>query len=575
MMRLRPLTTPFWMDRRPKWLTIVSVSMSLKEKIALGLLVSLMVVSGFMTVRGYINRNTDLIPQHGGSYREATIGQPRYLNPILAGANDLDADISRLVYSSLFKFDKELNIVNDLATDYSISEDEKQYTIMIRDDVLWHDGEKLTAEDIVFTIRSIKTPDYGSPLENSFQGVEVEKVDDHTVRFTLQEPYAPFLANLTVGIAPKHVWENISPKNASLAEQMLKPVGSGPFKFSEIITKRRTGEVTSVRLVKNKEYYQEPAYLDEFSFAFFNTNEEAVQALIADKVDGLSWLSLSHKDKFNFRTSYEIHRLLLPQYFSLFYNQEKTRILEDDNVRQALTLATERETIIEEALDGEGDPLQLPLPEGLFGYSDEGNEPVYDPSKAKEILEEGGWVLNSEGVRTKDGKPLKLKITTTDWPEYIKTAEIIKKQWGNIGVEVELEHLGAGSIQQTAVGPRDYEVLLYGQILPPIPDPYPFWHSTRTETPGLNLSLVKDEELDKTLEAIRTTSDETKRLEEFTKFQDRIADINPATILYRPYYLFSQKDDVQGVDVKYISLPADRYNNVEDWHVETKRIWKN
>ena len=264
------------------------LSMTAREKAAMLALGIVFLVSATLSITGYIGRNTILIAESGGAYREAAVGQPRYLNPILAPTSDLDLDITRLVYSSLFKLNRKLELENDLATGYEISTDQKTYTVKLRDDVTWHDGEPFKADDVVFTIRSIQTPDYASPLFSSFQGVDVEKVDDSTVRFKLQQPYALFLTSLTVGIAPQHVWEDIPPKNASLAEQILKPVGTGPFKFSEIATRRKTGDITGLTLIRNDAYHQQKPYLEEINFLFYPSHEEAVQALLGSQVDGLS-----------------------------------------------------------------------------------------------------------------------------------------------------------------------------------------------------------------------------------------------------------------------------------------------
>lgn len=559
----------------PKRLELLWLTMTHRERAAFAALGIVLFFSTTFSLTGYVRRHTTLIPEQGGTYREAAVGQPRYLNPILAATNDLDLDITRLVYSSLFKLNQNLEIENDLASGLEISSDQKTYTVKLRHDIAWHDGEPFTADDVVFTIRSIQTPDYASPLQSSFQGVDVEKVDNHTVRFTLEQPYALFVTNLTVGIAPQHVWENIPPKNASLAEQILKPVGTGPFQFSEITTRRKTGDITSLTLQRNERYYQTKPYLAEIIFTFFPTHEEAVQVLVSSQVDGVSFLPLQLAGDLKWRASYTVHRLLIPQYFALFFNQNKNDLLADAGLRSSLALAVDRKTIVQEALGGEGDVLHLPIPPGIFAYHEEFGEAAFDPEAAKQNLEDTGWRdADGDGIREKENQRLHLKITTTDWPEYIRTAELIQQQWLKIGVETEIESLGAGTIQQTAVRPRDYEVLLFGEILPAQPDPYPFWHSTQTRSPGLNLALFKDQAVDKLLEEARQEPDQNKRREKYIAFQEKILDLNPAIILYRPYYLFAQKSKVRGLEIKHGDLPAARFNQMEKWHVRTKRVWK-
>ncbi len=557
----------------PRWTKTFFTYTTIIERITLGTLLVLLIISGIFSVTNFTKKNTQLMPQQGGTYHEAAVGQPRHINPILAGANDLDADISRLIYSGLFRFDNNLKLNNDLATDFKISDYEKQYTIHLQQNVFWLYGAPFTADDVIFTVRSIQTPDYGSPLITAFQGVAVEKIDDYTVLFTLPQPYAPFLTSLTVGIVPEHVWSSIEPQNASLAEQMLKPIGTGPFQFSEIITRRKTGDITAFHLIKNPNYYNEPPFLDKLIFTFYTSHEEAAQALLTNKVDGIGFLPLHLFKDFQHHNTLNTHRLLLPQYFAIFFNQQKNEALREAGVRSALALATDRKQIVTDALQSQGEPLHLPIPPGIISYHEEMTVPNANLEAAKQNLQESGWEdTNNDGIREKDNKKLTIKITTTDWPEYVSTAENIKQQWQKIGVDVQLEHLGAGTIQQTVVQPREYEALLFGEILPADPDPYPFWHSTQTRSPGLNLSLFKNKITDKLLEEARKISDTSIRQEKYQEFQNKILEHNPAIILYRPFYLFTTKK-VYGVNANYAELPAGRFNNITEWHMNRKRIW--
>ncbi|MBI1833307.1 MAG: hypothetical protein HYR90_00615 [Candidatus Andersenbacteria bacterium] len=556
------------------WWDLLIKYSSVREKMILLVLLAVAIGSAIFTVSGFVRRNTTLIAQAGGAYTEGAVGQPRHINPILAGSNDLDRDISNVIFSSLFKVNSNLEFEGDLASAYTISEDGRTYTITLKENITWHDGAPFTAEDVLFTIRSIQTPDYDSPLESSFQGVQVAAPDPRTVVFTLKEPYAPFLQNLTVGIVPKHVWEAVPPQNAALAEQMLKPVGTGPFKFAEITTRRRTGEITALRLVRNDSYYGQHTYLDELVFSFYATPDEALAALTTNQVDGVSFLPVSLAESVKNRSGITIHRLLLPQYFGLFFNPVKNDLLSDAGIRDALVLATDRQAIITEALAGEAKSLHTPIPPGMFTFNGEVDAPTFNPDVARQNLEEAGWKdEDGNGIREKAGKELRFVITTTDWPEYAQTAELVKKQWEAIGVAVETQSHGAGAIQQTVVGPRDYEVLLYGEVLSVDPDPYAFWHSTQTRNPGLNLSLFKDQQVDKLLEEARKTLNVDERKAKYADFQQRFLELNPAIILYQPYYLFAQRDDVRGLTVEQANLPDSRFNDVELWHVRTKRIW--
>jgi len=545
-----------------------------QEKTILGFLSILLITSLSLSITGYVARHSTLVAQNGGTYTEAIVGQPRYINPILASSNDADMDLTKVVYSSLFRLGPDLALKNDLATSVEVSKDGKTYTIQMREDALWHDGKNVTADDVIFTIESIQLKDNNSPIAQTFQGVSVLKIDNKTIRFILQKTaYAPFLSTLTIGILPKHVWENIPAKTASFAEQQLKPVGSGPFVFNEIITKKKTGEITSISFVRNDQYYGQKAHLSNVVFTFLNTHEEAISALTANKVDGIGHLPSSLVSSVENRSALQIKKLLLPQYFGLFFNQSKNPILNDAGVRSALDLAIDRKDIVTQALNGQGEPLGMPIPSGLFSFPTI-QDSVYDMEKAKQNLDDAGWkVGKNDGIREKDGKQLEFTITTTDWQEYIKTAELVKEKWAAIGVKTNIKNVSTAVIQQTVVTPRQYEILLYGESLPANPDPYPFWHSTQIKSPGLNLSLVQDKDIDKLLENARISTDQEKRKELLQSFIERFLDIRPAIVLYRPYYLYAQRSQVKGIYIEQGGLPSDRFNNIEEWHVRVKRVW--
>lgn len=559
----------------PPWALKLYWHASLHERIMVAALGILLIISGLVFIVQVYRNNTTLVPQSGGTYTEASFGQPRYLNPILAQASDLDVDITRLVYSPLFSLDSSLNLQNELADRYDVSADRKEYTVYLKHGVTWHDGEAFTADDVVFTIRSIQTPDYGSPLLNAFQGVDVSRVDDYTVLFKLKQPYTPFLSSLTIGITPQHVWENVAPKNAALAEQMLKPVGTGPYKFSEITTRRKTGEIVSLELIRNPAFFGTRPYLDTIIFTFYPTQEEAFQALQTGRADGISFLPLPLFEQARQGRAITIKRLFLPQYFALFFNQAKQPKLKSAELRQALTLALDRNQIVKEALHDEGEAISVPLIAHPPITPDEFPPPVFDLAAARQLLDSAGWKdIDGDGIREKNDERLHLTINTTDWPEYVKTAELVQQQWRNIGIETEIKHFGAGTIQQSVVRPRDYDILLFGEILSAVPDPYPFWHSSQVKSPGLNLALLQDKAIDRLLEDARQSSDPEQQKEKYTEFLRRFADLKPAIILYQPHYLFASAQKVHSDATAQAALPSDRFNSIASWYVKTRRVWK-
>jgi peptide/nickel transport system substrate-binding protein len=557
-----------------KFFSTISNNLSNRERSTLMVCVTVVIVGVIWGTALFIKEKTTLIPKEGGTYREGAVGQPRYISPVLARTNDVDMNISRLVYSGLMRVDENKKVIGDLAEKIDISADGKIYTARLRSNIKWHDGEQFNADDVLFTIQTIQNPESKSPAAPIFQGVTVEKIDDQTITFSLQEPYAPFLYNLTQSIMPEHVWESVEPKNISLAEQNLKPIGTGPFMFKKL-KKNTMGEVRDYELTRFDGYFGQRPYINEIIFSFYQSNEELLRAFQGNKIDGMSFVPPTLVAEINRIRSAKVYRAKLPQYFAVFFNQARQPVLADQTIRTALDLAIDRDKIIREALYNEGTRIDTPIPPGFLGYQEGLGRVEYNPNKANQNLDEAGWKVNEKtGIREKDGKPFTFTLTTTDWTEYTKTADLLAEQWRAIGADVKLEAQTVGTVQSEAIRPRAYDAILYGEVLGADPDPYPFWHSTQTRDPGLNLALYKDTESDKLLEQARKTTDIAKREETYKKFQERLIGAVPALFLYSPTYDYALHNNVHGQMLDAIQLPAQRFNTISTWYVKTKRIWK-
>ena len=532
----------------------------------------------FVLVRVY-QTVTHTVPQSGGKYTEALVGSPKYVNPILSQTNDTDMDISRLVFSGLLKIDTDQQLVNDLAERYEISEDQKEYTIYLRNDAKFHDKEDLNADDVLFTFESIQDTSYRSPLYLNFSGVALQRIDDHTIKFVLQEPFTPFLSSLTFGILPEHIWAEISPDSAYLAEYNLKPIGSGPFVFDNY-TKDKNGNIKSYELKRFDDYYNNKPYLDQISFKFYSDPISALEAAKNKHVDGISFVPNESKEDIQKRNgNIEYHSLRLPQYTAVFFNQ-KNELLKTKTVREALAHAVDKVSIVQNALGGEGEIIHGPILPGYVGYNQEIKKFEFNLEEAEKILEEDGWEYPEveEGepastVREKDGAELAFAISTINSPEYLATVDVIKQAWEGIGVRLEVKEYSTKDIQKRVINPRAYEALLFGEIVGTDPDPYPFWHSSQSRDPGLNLAVFFNKDIDQLLEEARKTNDEEQRRLKYLHFQNILADELPAIFLYNPVYTYGIDKKVRGLGGHYISVPSDRFSGIEDWYIKTNRKW--
>ncbi|MEK7102211.1 MAG: ABC transporter substrate-binding protein [Patescibacteria group bacterium] len=308
----------------------------------------------------------DEVPKNGGIYREAIVGAPQLINPLYASVNEADMDLARVMFSGLVRYDENGAITPDLAETFATNDKQTEYTVTMRPNMFWHDGEPLTVRDILFTFHAIQDPLYGSPLRVSFQGVTVTQTDERTVKFTLEKPFAPFLGSLTTGIIPEHVWGGIDPRNARNAPYNTRPIGSGPLKFKELV-RNDSGFIQSIALERNPLFYRRPTYLDSVRFQFYPSFEEAVQDIRSKQVDGLHFVPKQWRSHVE-RKYIVLRTLQLPRYTALFFNQKQAAVLKSKEVREALGLAIDKKQILQDVLQGEGAVINSPILEGFVGY---------------------------------------------------------------------------------------------------------------------------------------------------------------------------------------------------------------
>ena len=531
----------------------------------------------------YFYKNTQEVPSFGGGYIEGMVGQPRFINPILAQKNDIDSDLSSIVYSSLLKLNSEGKLVNDLAESYEIGEDNLTYTFHIKKGVKWHskkdsgdEKKELTVDDIIYTIQTIQNPEFNSSLRANWTGIGTKKIDDYTIQFILRNSYAPFLNNLTFGILPKHLWSKIKTNNFTLTEYNFRPVGSGPYIFKQL-TKDTEGKIISFELEVNNDYYGQKPFIKKLIFLFFQNEDDLIQAFNRKGINGINYLSPENMEKIIDLEDSNIQRLKIPRYFAIFFNQTKNKALSDEEVRLALSYAVDKNRLIQEILYGEGSSSNSPIPSQLLGYNP--NIKIYDYAQehAKNILDTAGWIdTDEDGIREKEDVKIEFTLVIPDQNELRKTGKLIQQMWKEIGVAVEIKEVPTetNELSDSYIKPREYEAVLVAQILNYDPDPFAFWHSSQKKETGLNLSLYDNPEIDKILEEARQEINSEARAEKYMKFQELLIEDVPAIFLYSPNYLYVQSQSIQGTNFNTIVIPSDRFNEIENWYMKTKRVWK-
>ncbi|NOY35723.1 MAG: hypothetical protein GXP44_02295 [bacterium] len=526
------------------------------------------------------------IPSQGGVLKEGVIGIPRFINPLLA-ISDADRDVAALVYSGLMRANNQGKLEPDLAEKYEVSEDGLVYTFTLRPNLVWHDGSPITSGDILFTIRQAQDPSLKSPRRASWEGIEVRKIDERTVEFTLQKPYAPFLENTTIGILPKHIWENASSERMALSEFNIRPIGSGPYKI-EKVSKDSSGIITSYALVPNEKFSLGEPNIGEIILKFYPSEKKLLRAYETGEIDSMSAVSPELAAQFK-KDSGKLKTLSLPRVFGIFFNQNNAKIFSQKEVRKALNMAANKQEIIDKVLKGFGVPLDYPLPPGTFGALME-KESGFSPERAAKLLLKNGWKLvpvsdkegqSGEGEKiwekkTKKGTMrLEFSLATSNTPEMKRAAEMVKAMWEKFGAKVDLRIFEIGDLNQNIIRPRKYDALLFGEVVGRDPDPFVFWHSSQRNDPGLNIAMYANVTVDKLLEKARTLSDNEERKKKYAEFQKEVAEDAPAVFLYSPRFIYVVPEFLKGVEkMESITVPSERFAQIHKWHIKTDKVWK-
>ncbi|MCK5080940.1 MAG: peptide ABC transporter substrate-binding protein [Candidatus Moranbacteria bacterium] len=551
--------------------------LSKKEKLALYLSIAFFSIGLVSWSIFYYFDATKKAPAMGGEYTEGIVGKPTYINPLLSRTNEVDGIISSLIFSSLLKYDKDSNLVNDLAESYEISDDKKTYTVKVRPDVKWHDNNRVTAGDVFFTAKLIQDPKFKSTLRGEWQDIRIELIDENTIKFILEKPYSPFLNKLTFGILPQHIFKDITPENFLINELNLKPVGSGPFEFAEF-KKDKQENIISYQLLANDDYRDRAPYLKKINFNFYGSEDELIEAYNKKEINGFGLFSYDKIQQFENNEDTAVRTLKSPRYFATFFNQTKSVPLSEKKIREALSYAINREAIIEQVFYSKAASSlnSLILPDfGEIKPSSETEKYNYNPEKAKELLKEDDWKQQEDGSWKKDEEELQISLISTQWPALIRTSELIKKQWEEIGIKVSVSNLELSNIQQNFIKPREYQVLLFGQeYFGNDPDPYHFWHSSEKHDPGNNIAVFGDDKLDELLGQVRESHALEEKEAKYHEIEKILANEIPAHYLFNVNYIYIMNQRIKGFETNSIVNPIFKFNDIVNWHINTKRVKK-
>lgn len=539
------------------------------------------------------------VPTNGGSLTEGIVGMPTLINPVLA-VSDADKDLTSVVYSGLMRKLPDGSFIADLAESYpEISKDELTYTFKIRDEAFFHDGEKVTADDVIFTIEKIKDPLLKSPRRNGWNNINVTKKDDLTVVFTLKEPYLSFMDSMTIGILPFHIWKNVSIPEFSLSSLNINAIGSGPYKIKSV-TKNNENLPEEYILKRFKNFTLGIPHIKNLKIISYTNEKDLIKGMLSQSIDQASGISPENAKNLE-KAGYIIHTTTLSRVFGIFFNNTNNKLLAEQAIIDAINKALDREMIVNEVLNGYGTIINSPIPENIF--KDESN--TLDNYKnahldeARAILEKAGWKMAEDKIMTRGGivtetKTTKVKgknvtkevkidkgpitkltfsITTGDTPELKKAVETIANQLSLVGIIVEVKVYEIGQLNQL-IRSRNYEALFFGQVVNHESDLYSFWHSSQKTDPGLNIAMFNNKKIDTILETTQKTSNIQNRTEKYKEFITEFNKNTPALLIYSPKYLYATSKGLNNIYLDSLNISSDRFISVYDWYANHEKVWK-
>ncbi|MBP6911784.1 MAG: hypothetical protein KBB88_01110 [Candidatus Pacebacteria bacterium] len=566
-------TPLFRATSRTDWNTIF-LSFTKKEWYLFLFLCGLFICSTLFVLFTLSNKFEVIAPAHGGTLVEGILGTPRYINPVIA-LTDADRDITSLVYSGLTKENKDGDIIPDLAESWTIDESGLVYTFTLKDNVVFQDGEPVTAEDIVYTIETIQNSILKSPLRIKWEGVVVEATDSRTIVFTLKQPFIGFLDNTSVGILPKHKWENVPINEFAFSDFNMYPVGSGPFQVASV-SKKATGVPNSITLRSFDQSSTGEPFIDKFVLRFYPNEDARLAALKSGVIDQAGGVAPEDVEQFVLRDM-EITTSVLPRVFGIYFNQNKSTVLAQTGIKTAVEKSINRETIVQEALLGYGIAITSPIPPNLVAGLELPAVEAQDFDGAIATLEKNGWKLGDDGFRSKviDKKdtPLRFSISTSDTPELKKTAELIRDDLSHVGILVDIKVYDSGTLNQQIIRSRDYDALLFGKVVGKENDLFAFWHSSQRNDPGLNISNYVNKTVDSILEKNAREKDPDIRKTNYASFIKEINNDKPAIFLYSPDYIYISNKTVKGLEPSAISSASKRFNTVTSWYIDKQSLW--
>ena len=503
-------------------------------------------------------------PAEGGRIREAVVGSAARVNPLDAGATPAERDLAALVFAGLTRPGPDGEPRPALAESWDAGEDARVFVFRLRNGLTWHDGEEVTADDVVFTVGAIvaMAGRADARLVEVWRGAAVARLSDSRVRVELPQPFAALPSFASFGLLPAHLLKDVPAEQLTDHAFFREPVGAGPFRLTAL-----TAEGAELRRFPG--YALGPPLLDAIELRFVSGLPEARGGLMAGEVDGA--LVGQVADPRSARTGadtggVETQLLSRTAYAAVLLNH-RLELFADPSVRLALSLALDRTALAER---GGGVPADTPFPPG--GWAADGlRAPPADPDRASLLLEAAGWSRGADGIARRDGRELAFALLVAAEGGRVPLARAVAEAWVGIGARVTVAPAGSAALVRDFLAPRAFQAALIGWDPGPDPDPFGAWHSALAGRPEGNFGDAADPQLDALAAEGRAARSYAERRATYAAFAARFREVQPGIVLFAEAFVYATRLPLTGVEAAVAVEPADRFAVVHRWHVRTRR----
>jgi len=502
-----------------------------------------------------------LPPAHGDRLVSASIGDASNLIPMIAG-DAASHEIAGQLYLALLKYDKDLNLVGQLADRWSISSDMRSIRFHLRPGLKWSDGRPFTSADCLFTLRLMQAETTQSPYKSDYDKVVAAAAPDATTFVVhYSEPFSPALATWAdLSILPEHVFRGVDIMNTPLSRQPQATIG--PYVLADWQSQQ------SILLRANPNYYDGPVWIEERLTRIIPDPATQFLELTAGHLDSMGLTPLQYRRLFDTKAelsrNYQRYNYLANGYTYLGFNL-KHPPFDDPRVREAIALGIDRQELVEGILFGLGEVIETPYKPGTSWVNGAIKPRPFDPAQARALLAAAGWQdSNGDGILDQHGRPLSFTVLTNNGnKQRADTATIIQQRLAEIGIEMKVRLVEWSAFIENFINTKNFDAIILGWSLSPEPDQYAIWHSSQTGPREFNVISYANPAVDAALEGARRTFDAAERKRLYDRFQQELYKDVPIVFLYAGYALPTVHRRVRGIE----PAPAGIGHNSEFWYV--------